>query len=273
MLNRILIIMFTVLLTSYAGAQATPVDILTRTPPYFGDRNEPWEERRDRMIHADRAIHNASSLSELLGSHLTYGIQMQAALLALGQHESLWAEYVGEDRCEEGPLPEMRCDVGRDGKPHALGYWQVHRSICPDAFEMEPGPERLMIEAECAARYYARRLVSCNGNNDLGQVAGGLAGYRGRCRTTDASLRLKTYKVFLHVLQHGWPAPPSGWARDGNPPIDLRRRAQRVDGSVGSWVVLEPGSAALIEWHWHEFGGSKRPRGWHRGVSLFVEVE
>lgn len=240
-------------------AQSSPVlDALHGTPRYSGDRHESWGELNDRLQQVEVAILAAAPTQEL-----------QAVLLANGQHESLWAGYVGRDECHLGP-PGARCGSEDGGPPKWIGYWQVAKSSCPEAHRQPPSPERLIVEARCSVRIYAAAVERCKERNP---TSGGFAGYRGPCQTTDDERRLQTYKVMLDVLRRGWPQAPPGWARDPDPTREHRRRAQILQGRPGAFVELTPEVGALVEYHWHDPSGPHRPKGWHRGVSLFRAVE
>lgn len=241
------------------------------TPASALDRKETVEARWSRLYDVARAI-EAAARSSKFSSPVT----VAAALLALGQHESTWARYIGEDRCSDGP-PGMQCDPDESGTPRARGYWQLHRSACPEIWQHAPSAERLMLEAECAANAFARAADRCFSKHPDGVMAGALGGYRGKCDAPDADLRRRTWAVYVDVLERGgWPIPPVGaleWERrrGKRTPAEARRARALLDEPVETWVELEPGRlGALVEWHWHDFGGAARPRGWHKGVSLFA---
>lgn len=70
-----------------------------------------------------------------------------SAMLALGEHETHYAEHVLGGHCELMPKGE-RCDGGR-----ARGPWQVHRDACPVSWQFAPGDvNSLPVEAGCAIR-------------------------------------------------------------------------------------------------------------------------
>lgn len=245
-------------------------EALWGTPRSALDRDEDTDARWKRLHDTAKAIGAAARASDFPSP-----LVPAAALVALGQHESTWAEYIGEDRCKDGP-DGMQCDPDEHGKPRALGYWQLHRSACPKAWDHAPSAERLLIEAECAVNAFARAADRCFSKNPKGTIAGALAGYRGKCDTTDADLRARTWDVFHQVLEDGWPSPPLAaldWERRGGRRTtqEARRARELLSKPVGTWVELEPGAlGALVTWHWHDFGGEARPRGWHRGVTLYA---
>lgn len=240
------------------------------TPRSALDRGESSDRRWRRLWEVAVTVSAAAR-----GSGFSSPTVVAAALVALGQHESTWARYIGEDRCPEGP-EGMRCDPDADGKPRALGYWQLHRTACPAAWSLAPSLDRLFIEAECAAQAFALAADRCYGKNPDGVIAGALAGYRGKCDASDGALRARTWATFHSVLEDGWPTPPlsgPGWARrpGKRTPAEGRRARELLTQDVGTWVELEPGKlGALVEWHFHDFGGEARPRGWHKGVSFFA---
>ncbi len=67
------------------------------------------------------------------------------------------------------------------------------------------------------------------------------------------------------------PPVPRGWTRMKQSDVTPALQAAAVDllrsgVPVGSFVRIESDKAALVEWH------CDKARGWHRGVSLLVEV-
>lgn len=241
------------------------------TPRSQLDRKEESEAQWKRLWEVAVTVSAAAR-----GSDFSSPIVVAAALVALGQHESTWARYIGEDRCKDGPAG-MQCDPDEKGEPRALGYWQLHRSACPAAWQLPPSFDRLFIEAECAANAFALAADRCFGKHPDGVMAAALAGYRGKCDAPDAALRGRTWATFHDVLERGgWPSPPVNaleWTRRGGrrTPAEARRARELLSQDLETWAELEPGRlGALVEWHFHDFGGEARPRGWHKGVSFFA---
>lgn len=237
-------------LSSGAGQDLDPViELMLRIPPHSTDAKEQWVQKHARFMPFAKAIERLPLLEE------------QAAMVALMQHEALLARYVAEDRCSDGPRGAEECDSGK-----ARGLFQLHEPTCPAIWQVPPSAERAAMEVDCAVRYYRIKRRDCGDT-----LAGGLAGYRGDCDTTDRPLRARTAATFLDVLTHGWPTPPRGWKRNEAPAREDRRKAvASLSGrKPGEFFEIRPGVGALAEYHWHDFGGEVRPRGWHTGISLY----
>lgn len=84
--------------------------VLLALPVYMGD-GESGESREARLDPWARAIAAEARTPD-----------EAAALVAVGQLESRWAEYVTEGRCHEGPAGQ-RCDNGRAKGPYQLHGW------------------------------------------------------------------------------------------------------------------------------------------------------
>jgi hypothetical protein len=122
------------------------LSVMLSQPTWYQDLDETPEQRADLLRPVAVAI-------ELATSDRTE----QAALVALGWHESRWSRYVIEGRCVDGPKG-ARCDNGRARSP-----WQLHARSCPSAWRLaEDDPRALERSAACAVRL--------------------LRGARGRCR-------------------------------------------------------------------------------------------
>lgn len=118
-----------------------------------------------------------------------------AALVALGWHESRYARYVVEGRCDEGP-PGLRCDMGRDGKPRARGPWQVWK-WCRAAWALPAGtPASLRYEARCVVG--AMRVAQARCDEGWESAFAGLAG--ARCEWPPAKRRVWTMRQVLARL-------------------------------------------------------------------------
>lgn len=75
------------------------------------------------------------------------------------------------------------------------------------------------------------------------------------------------------------PKPPDGYRRAKASevgPEAIRQAKASLSRPWGSWVPFEEGGrqkGILLEWHYHEPGGSVKPWGWHKGASVFVREE
>lgn len=238
----------------FYGDEYRVLQALTGTPRSWSDRDEETEARNARLRDVSRAIDNAGATRE-----------ERAALLAVGECETLWAGRIGRDECEKSPAPDQRCDPDKNGKAQALGYWQLHRSSCPEAWGKPPTPERLLIETECAVRVLRMALRKCK------TWERAVTGYRGYCELGDSVIRARSYRAYLHVLEHGWPKPPKGWQHAKRVARkDINLGVRRTNGAaVGAFAIFKPDMAAFVEWHWHDPSGKVSPKGWHRGVTFF----
>lgn len=227
-------------------------DALTGAPDDWGDRDESGKDRANRMAHVTNAI-----------LFVTKQQDEQAALVATAHSETLLARRIGEDRCEQGP-PGQRCDPDKHGKAQARGYWQLHRSACPEAWAMEPSSRRLRVEAACALR--ALRLA----RKRCGDWPSAIAGYTGSCDAPDKVFRARSYRTFFDVVMHGWPKPPKGWVyASGVTSRERRSVLHLLNAEVHSWHLVRDDLAVLVDWHWHDPSGDKSPKGWHKGLSFF----
>lgn len=156
---------------------------------WSGDRTEPPESRQERLGLAARAVASAVERARCEGVWASpacrpvWGgdpLELAAAVVALGNHETHYAELVGAGRCEE--MPEgQRCDHGR-----ARTYWQAWASACPAAWAEEPGSRReLEAAAWCATRLMAGGARFCADRGAPPDWAGAFSRYAGHnaCRT------------------------------------------------------------------------------------------
>lgn len=88
-------------------------------------------------------------------------MQAMAILVAVGQHESIFARYVLEGRCQDGP-PGMRCDYDvKSKKSLSRGPFQV-RKWCKGAWEAKDGSYESYVEgAKCAIHYVQKGFDRC----------------------------------------------------------------------------------------------------------------
>lgn len=119
-----------------------------------------------------------------------------AALVALGWHESGFAQAVIEGHCERMPS-HSRCDKGR-----ARGVWQAWRVACPAAYAFEAGsPESLRAEVHCAANnlYSARNRCITRADDAWSWM---FSGYRGAsCTWPAAAGRAQTFRKVLEMVR------------------------------------------------------------------------
>lgn len=224
---------------------------ITGTPRAYVDRDEDAKERAARLRDVAVAITAATS-----------SLEERAALVAVGASEALWSSRVGADKCRKGT-----CDPGKDGKPKALGYFQVHRAACREAFSMAPGLPRLKVEAKCALRVLHWAKPRCKPET----LQAAVTGYRGDCRAGDRKLRDKAYEAYHDVLTRGaWPRQPDGWRSAGRVPRETRLRGMALASGLpmGAWLEVD-GFGVLVSWHWHDPSGDVSPKGWHRGLTFF----
>ena len=122
----------------------------------------------------------------------------QAALVALGWHESRWARYVVSGYCSDGPSG-ARCDNGRARSP-----WQTHRSACPSAWALaEEDPRALERSAVCAVRLLRGARGRCRGMHPAGDLAGAFSGYARSsvCTWAPAAGRARSAAAALMALE------------------------------------------------------------------------
>lgn len=163
---------------------AAILNVLLALPPWHGDARETGEEREARLAPWAVAIAEASGGD----------VELAAALVALGTHESHWAEYVTGYRCHEGP--RGACDDGR-----ARGPLQVH-GWC----EGGPSPER---EARCAARILRAFQARCWRGAHAGNWALPFAAYGtgGKCfavntaHSADVVARAETQQRMVEAVR------------------------------------------------------------------------
>lgn len=166
---------------------STILAVMLAQPTWHGDLAETPEQRADLLRPVALAIELA-----------THDTTEQAALIALGYHESGWARYVLEGRCADGP-PGARCDHGRARSP-----WQLWRRACPSAWELsEDDPRALERSAACAVRLLRGARGRCRGMHPAGDVAGMFSGYArgGVCTWAPAAGRARSMASVLVRLE------------------------------------------------------------------------
>lgn len=115
---------------------ARVLTVLLARPESHTDVDRSLESREARLAPVAHAVSAASRT-----------LDEAAVLMALGEHETNYAEHVLAGHCDQMPEGE-RCDGGR-----ARGPWQLHKEACPVAWALPDGSqEALDAEAGCAIR-------------------------------------------------------------------------------------------------------------------------
>jgi len=158
-------------------------------PTWYQDVEETPEQRADLLRPVALAIAQA-----------TDDRVEQAALVSLGWHESRWARYVLEGRCQDGPSG-ARCDNGR-----AVSPWQVWAVACPSAHAV-PADHPVVNEraAACAVRLLRGGRSRCRGLHPAGDWAGAFVAYGGgaSCQKQSGAERARTMQTVLPRLFAG----------------------------------------------------------------------
>lgn len=117
---------------------------------------------------------------------------LAAAIVALGFHETHYAQKISEGRCHELPKG-MRCDNGR-----ARSYWQTWAVACPEVWQTDPGSEEeVKAGAWCAARLLSSAYRMCQGETD-DDWAAAFSRYGGRsCKSQAYRERSATLRRLL----------------------------------------------------------------------------
>lgn len=159
-------------------------------PVWYEDAAETPEARADLL----RPVAMAVTLA-------TEDPTEQAALVSLGWHESRWARFVIEGRCEDGPSG-ARCDSGRARSP-----WQVHSyGLCREAWRYtEDDPRTLELAAQCSVRLLRGAKSRCAGRHPAGDWAGAFSQYGtgARCTRAKSAERVATMQTVMPMLFGG----------------------------------------------------------------------
>jgi hypothetical protein len=186
--------------------------VLWAWPRHVTDVNEPEDLRRVRLRHTAEAVSDATARATCVGPWATVDCkriwkrsrsELAAAILAVGKHESHFAEYVGDGRCQDGPVG-MQCDKDhRTGEFRARSYWQLHQSACPKLWEQEPGSVgELRVAASCTARLLAGFAASSEADCSDTSWSTVFNRYGGRrCSWTGGVKRAATMRLVLNWLQ------------------------------------------------------------------------
>jgi hypothetical protein len=154
----------------------TLLTIALSFPPWYGDRGETEEQRRELYRPTMAAIVEASNGKE---THA-------ALLLAQAIEETRLARYVLENRCADGPVG-ARCDNGRSRGAFQVGRWCVANDSTG--------------EARCALRAAWYGASRCK-ERSLTPWHGAFAGLGARdCSWPSADHRVATMKRILRGLR------------------------------------------------------------------------
>ncbi len=171
--------------------QAAILLILLNSTPHFSDTASP-EQRLARLTVV--AAEQARVANMRIGGWEPRRIA--AALLAIGHHESRFAEYVGAG-CLVIPKGAPDCDAGR-----ARSYYQLWRRACLKAWAQVPGSRAELREGtECAARRLIGAYYRCRADNPKNPLFGAFSGFRSACRWEGAHSRVRTFSSYLARLQ------------------------------------------------------------------------
>lgn len=132
----------------------TILSVMLMGPIMSMDTKDTLEERRQLLEPVARAI-------ATVANETSDPLQSAAILVAVGQNETMFARYVLEGRCTDGP-PGMKCDYSKKLKKSlSRGPFQV-RNWCKGAWAAEDGSYESFVEgARCALHYVKRGFSRC----------------------------------------------------------------------------------------------------------------
>ncbi len=158
--------------------------------PYYGDRDEPRHLRVERLAPV-----------AYWTTHYATNSQQIAAVLTIFEHESHGARYVAEGRCLDGPKGQQ-CDPGKDGKPRARTYWQLHRGTCPVVWRTRPGSHiEIRYAVKCAITTWTIAKRRCSGRHPHSVIAGAYSGYRSAdCAWPGGARRAATHDRMFRLV-------------------------------------------------------------------------
>jgi len=178
--------------------------------PRFSLDTESPAERIARMGQIAQVIDDATLRATCAGSYASAECrpvwlgsrrQLGAALIALGWHESKFAQAIGEGHCETLPVG-MRCDRGR-----ARGYFQLWKVACPVAWQEEHGSAAELRESSwCAARLLSSAYRFCSADIPADPWARAFGRYAGRtCAWAGGIGRVRTMRQVLSSFDRARP--------------------------------------------------------------------
>lgn len=157
---KFLLIIATVLATSGGTSLEKLEELSLREQVSRYDTDEPAAARAERLRPLLVALSRLSPVRA-------------AGAWAVMRHESHFAAYV-QAGCLDIPEGAARCDGGL-----ALGFSQLHRSACPEAWKLPHGSaEQLEAIVACTDKRLRWALGQCRGLHPHGDGAGMFAGYR-----------------------------------------------------------------------------------------------
>jgi hypothetical protein len=155
-------------------------------PPYYADRHDPPESRRQLY----------TPIAEAIGSAARGDRDVVSALLSHSWHETKWGRLIVTGQCRRMPKGQ-RCDEGR-----ARTVFQVH-GWCRGAFA-SPDGSRASLEAgaRCAASMLRAGRARCR------SWLGAFAGMRGSfaCTSPAAPARVATMRRVAALLDGSRPS-------------------------------------------------------------------
>ncbi len=184
--------------------------VLAAQPRHVTDIEEPAVDRAVRLREVATSVSAAVQHATCAGAwappyecrRVWPGSQLElaAAVLAVGQHESHYASLVGADQCSAMPAGQ-RCDRGK-----ARSYWQLWAQAAPALHALPLGdPDATRVAAWAAARQLASAARFCSepGAWDwaaaFGRYGGRGCGWSGRAHVGRA--RAETQRRLLAALQ------------------------------------------------------------------------
>lgn len=176
-----LLIAFPLLLCGATSSipEASILRVLLAERPAHTDTETP-EERKARLRLAAKAISAAAK-----------NRHEAAALIAIGLHESRFAEFVSRGCSLIPATAGASCDNGR-----ARSYWQMWFRACPSGWAFERGdPAAVDAFALCAVKHWRFASRICAKRPNHGPIAAGFAGFRTttRCDWEPSKKRAETY--------------------------------------------------------------------------------
>lgn len=162
------------------------LEVLMKMPAYKEDTETVDERRARASILADSidqaaaqaaCVHQPDGCRVILGD-VKLGI---ALLLAIGQHESNFAQYVHENRCLEG---RNHCDADHNGVPRARSPWQLWKVAVSPSTDWDQMGGTDLTSTRLAAWHALVRLAGSRAKCEAlypNPIESMIAGYAGAC--------------------------------------------------------------------------------------------
>jgi len=129
-------------------------------------------------------------------------LELAAAVLALGRHETHWASAVQAGRCSD--LGRLACDRGR-----ARGPWQAWQRACPALHAAEPGSDAaLRAGAWCAVRLLSGAARFCANRGEPPNWPGAFRRYGGAACYPGNERRAAAMRGIWAALRRAGSQPP-----------------------------------------------------------------